>query len=41
MEEVEGLGDAGLQVEALWGNFDERPFSPTAPRIVIVARLDH
>jgi SAM-dependent methyltransferase len=39
LEEVEGLRDAGLQVEALWGDFDERPFSPTAPRIVIVARL--
>jgi SAM-dependent methyltransferase len=37
MEEVEGLRDAGLQVEALWCDFDERPFSPTAPRIVIVA----
>jgi SAM-dependent methyltransferase len=37
MAEVEGLRDAGLQVEALWGDFDERPFSPTAPRIVIVA----
>lgn len=37
-EEVESLGDTGLQVEALWGDFDERPFSPTAPRVVVVAR---
>ena len=37
MEEIDGLADAGLQVEALWGDFDERPFSPAAPRIVIVA----
>lgn len=37
-EEVGRLSESGLQVEALWGDFDERPFSPTAPRIVIVAR---
>jgi SAM-dependent methyltransferase len=35
---VRALGDAGLQVEELWGDFDESPFSPAAPRIVIVAR---
>lgn len=37
-EEVQGLGDARLKVEELWGDFDERPFSATAPRIVMVAR---
>lgn len=38
VEEAGRLQNAGLQVEALWGDFDERPFSPDAPRIVIVAR---
>lgn len=37
-EEVDRLPECGLQVEALWGDFDERPFSPTAPRMVIVAK---
>jgi len=37
-EEVEHLPDAGLDVEALRGDFDERPFSDRSPRIVIVAR---
>ena len=37
-EEVRRLPEAGLQVEELWGDFDERPFSHTAPRIVIVAK---
>jgi len=37
-EEVDRLPECGLQVDALWGDFDERPFSPTAPRMVIVAR---
>jgi SAM-dependent methyltransferase len=34
--EVSRLPEAGLQVEQLWGDFDERPFSEAAPRIVIV-----
>jgi hypothetical protein len=29
---------AGLEIESLWGDFDERPFEPTSPRIVIVAK---
>ena len=37
-EEVGRLPECGLQVEALWGDFDERPFSSAAPRIVIVAK---
>lgn len=37
-EEVGRLPECGLQVDALWGDFDERPFSPTAPRMVIVAK---
>jgi SAM-dependent methyltransferase len=37
-EEVARLPACGLQVEALWGDFDERPFSSSAPRIVIVAK---
>ena len=39
LEEVHALGNAGLQVEELWGDFDESPFSATASRIVVVARL--
>src|SRR6266567_3191598 len=31
-EEARRLPDAGLEVEALWGDFDERPFSDDAPR---------
>ena len=38
LEEVGRLPECGLQVEALWGDFDERPFSPAAPRMVIVAK---
>ena len=37
LEEVDGLANAGLQVEELWGDFDESPFSATALRIVVVA----
>ncbi len=39
-EEVNRLPESGLQVEELWGDFDERPFTTTAPRIVIVAKRD-
>lgn len=39
-EEVRRLPESGLQVEELWGDFDERPFTATAPRIVIVAKRD-
>ena len=37
-EEVGRLPESGLEVESLWGDFDERPFSPTSPRMVIVAK---
>lgn len=37
-EEIERLPDAGLQVQHLWGDFDERPFGETSPRLLIVAR---
>jgi hypothetical protein len=36
-EEIGRLPECGLHVEALWGDFDERPFSPASPRVVIVA----
>ena len=36
-EEVSRLPECGLEVESLWDDFDERPFSPAAPRMVIVA----
>jgi SAM-dependent methyltransferase len=29
---------AGLEVEAVWGDFDRRPFTPEADRIILVAR---
>jgi SAM-dependent methyltransferase len=38
MEEVGLLPEAGLEVEELWGDFDQRPFTEHSPRIVIVAR---
>jgi SAM-dependent methyltransferase len=28
----------GLRIEELWGDFDQRPFSRNAPRLVVVAR---
>jgi SAM-dependent methyltransferase len=37
-EEVGRLPECGLEVEALWGDFDKRPFSPADPRMVIVAK---
>jgi SAM-dependent methyltransferase len=37
-EEVARLPECGLAVEALWGDFDERPFSREAPRMLIVAK---
>lgn len=36
-EEIRRLPESGLEVEELWGDFDERPFTATAPRIVMVA----
>ena len=38
LEEVRRLPEGGLQVAALWGDFDERPFSQGSSRMVIVAR---
>ncbi len=37
LEEVELLSSAGLQVEDLWGDFEERPFCDTSARLIIVA----
>jgi len=36
-DEVDHLPDHGLEVESVWGDFDERPFKEDSPRIVIVA----
>jgi SAM-dependent methyltransferase len=38
-DEVDRLADYGLEVESVWGDFDESPFEDDSPRIVIVARL--
>jgi SAM-dependent methyltransferase len=35
-EEICSLPESGLHVEALWGDFDESPFSQASPRVVIV-----
>lgn len=37
-EDIDRVRHAGLEIEALWGDFDERPFENASPRIVIVAR---
>jgi len=37
-EEIDRLRLAGLEIEALWGDFDERPFETASARMVIVAR---
>ena len=37
-EEIDRIGETGLEVEALWGDFDESPFSPGSSRVVIVAK---
>jgi hypothetical protein len=36
--EVDALAQAGLQVESLWGDFDESPFRDSSNRIVFVAK---
>jgi SAM-dependent methyltransferase len=36
-EEVDRLPDHGLEIESVWGDFDESPFADDSPRIVIVA----
>ncbi|HEX3069860.1 MAG TPA: class I SAM-dependent methyltransferase [Thermoanaerobaculia bacterium] len=36
-EEIRRLPESGLQVEQLWGDFDERPFTAMSPGVVIVA----
>jgi len=38
LEEIRHLPECGLQVESLWGDFDERPFSRDSARMVIVAK---
>ena len=37
-EEIGRLPESGLQVESVWGDFDERPFTPDSARMVIVAK---
>jgi SAM-dependent methyltransferase len=37
-EEIDRLRLAGLEIEALWGDFDERPFESASARMVMVAR---
>ena len=37
-EEIDRFRVAGLEIEALWGDFDERPFENESARMVIVAR---
>jgi SAM-dependent methyltransferase len=37
-EDIDRLRLAGLEIEALWGDFDERPFENESARMVIVAR---
>ena len=37
-EDVALLANAGLQVQHLWGDFDERPFRETAARLLVVAQ---
>jgi len=32
------MARAGLRVEALWGDFDRKPFGPGSPRMIVVAR---
>lgn len=36
-DEVDHLPDHGLEVESVWGDFDESPFEDDSPRILIVA----
>jgi SAM-dependent methyltransferase len=36
-DEVDRLSECGLEVESVWGDFDESPFKDDSPRIVIVA----
>jgi SAM-dependent methyltransferase len=36
-DEVDRLPDHGLEVESVWGDFDESPLGDDSPRIVIVA----
>jgi SAM-dependent methyltransferase len=36
--DVERMRQAGLRIETLWGDFDERPFDDASPRMIVVAR---
>lgn len=38
LEELGLLPSAGLEVEALWGDFDDRPFCDSSRRLLIAAR---
>jgi SAM-dependent methyltransferase len=37
--EIDRVRQAGLEIESLWGDFDERPFEAASPRLLIAARL--
>jgi SAM-dependent methyltransferase len=37
--DLELLATCGLDVESIWGDFDERPFDPTSHRMIIAAKL--
>ncbi|MEA2414301.1 MAG: hypothetical protein QOI58_958 [Thermoanaerobaculia bacterium] len=37
--DLELLATCGLQIESMWGDFDERPFSDRSKRMIIAAKL--
>jgi SAM-dependent methyltransferase len=37
--DVELYSTSGLDVESMWGDFDERPFDPTSNRMIVAAKL--
>jgi SAM-dependent methyltransferase len=38
LAELDHLPEAGLEIESVWGDFDEGPFSEDSPRMIIVAK---
>lgn len=40
LDEVDRFRNAGLVIETLLGDFDERPFCDSSPRLVIIARRE-
>jgi len=38
LAELDHLPEAGLEIESVWGDFDESPFSDGSPRMIIVAK---